>query len=156
MRMLTIGQLAARTGLRASALRYYEELGLVRSAARRNGTRIYEEAILDRLAVIDLAKNAGFDLREIARLLSESDGRPPARTWAKVTDAKRLELDRGIAKLSTMKAVLAEIAACNCATLADCGRAFEAARARLPFESTTARGRSGRDRLTRGYRPRSE
>jgi len=95
--MLTIGQVASRTGLRASAIRYYEAQGLLPRPSRQAGKRMYSAAILDRLAVIELAKIAGFGLSEIRVLLSHVEAGEPS-------------------------------AACTCATLEECGRAYIQAR----------------------------
>ena len=65
--MLTIGAVAARTGLRASAIRYYESRGLLPVASRAAGKRVYDASVLARLAVIRLAKTAGFDRTKSAR-----------------------------------------------------------------------------------------
>jgi len=132
--MLTIGEVASRAGLQASAIRYYEALGLVPMAHRSGGKRIYDASILDRLAAIELAKRAGFELREIRDLLSEVGQGRPAPIWRKLAKAKRGELDEQISRLATMKEVLSKLAGCNCRTLADCGRAFIAARARSTGE----------------------
>ena len=131
---LTIGEVAARSGLSASAIRYYEEQGLVPRVARKGGRRIYDALILDRLAAIDLAKSAGFTLAQIRDLFSAVGSGGPASAWAKFSEAKRADLDERLARLVRMKAVLSELARCGCATLAECGRAFNAARSRLPPE----------------------
>ncbi len=60
--MLTIGQVALKAGLRASAIRYYEAQGLLPPAPRHGGKRVYDASILVRLSAIDLAKTAGFTL----------------------------------------------------------------------------------------------
>ena len=141
--MLTIGQVALRAGLRASAIRYYEEQGLLPRALRTGGKRIYETSILERLAVIELAKMGGFELREIRAVLST--GGKPAVIWRKLGQAKCAELDRQISRLARMKDVLARLNGCTCSTPEECGRVFNAARSlapsNLPLEPT-ARFRS--------------
>jgi MerR family redox-sensitive transcriptional activator SoxR len=123
--VLTIGQVAARTGLRASAIRYYEELGLLPEPARRSGKRIYDGSIFTRLTIIDLAKTAGFELREIRALLGDTS-RPP-RSWREVSRRKRSAVDSEIARLEISKMVLSKLETCGCATIDDCGRIFRAA-----------------------------
>ena len=147
---MTIGQVASRAGLRASAIRYYEEQGLLPRALRVGGKRIYEASILERLAMIELAKMAGFELREIRAVLSA--GERPALIWRKLAQAKRVELDRQISRLARMKDVLARLSGCTCSTPEECGRAFNAARSQpppnLPLEPT-ARLRSRSKPLAR-------
>ena len=90
--MLTIGQVASRTGLRASAIRYYESRGLLPKASRIGGKRVYEGSVLERLAIIELAKTAGFHLDEIrSTLLRAGEGKPAAR-WKTVAQARQHEL----------------------------------------------------------------
>src|SRR5207244_12653319 len=72
---LDIGEVAKRSGLPASALRFYEEKGLIRSVGRRGLRRLYDPAVLERLAMIALGQSAGFSLDDIARLFSP--GREP-------------------------------------------------------------------------------
>ena len=66
---LSIGDVAAASGLRPSALRYYEEAGLISPPGRRGGRRIYRPDVLSRLALVALAQEVGFTVREIATLL---------------------------------------------------------------------------------------
>jgi MerR family redox-sensitive transcriptional activator SoxR len=68
--MMSIGEVAKRAGVAASALRYYEREGLIPKADRRGGKRVYGADILDRLALIGVAKGAGFTVAEIQTLLS--------------------------------------------------------------------------------------
>jgi MerR family redox-sensitive transcriptional activator SoxR len=128
--MLTIGQVAAQTGLRASAIRYYESQGLLPPPPRVGGKRLYDAAIFDQLAAIELAKTAGFELAEIKALLTAAAGGRPARVWRQTVKGKRARIDREVRRLALMKHVLANVARCGCPTLAECGRAFRAARAK--------------------------
>lgn len=123
---LTIGEVAARAGLRPSAIRYFEDQGLLPAADRRAGRRVYDETVLNRLAVIELAKAAGLTIREIRELLADAGGRQPAGfRWRKLAEPKMIELDDRIAQTVQMKTVLSALATCTCSTLDDCGRAFE-------------------------------
>ena len=80
--MLSIGEVAKRTGVAASALRYYEREGLIPKAERSGGKRVYAIDILDRLALIGVAKAAGFSIAEVKTLLSGFARRtPPGRRW---------------------------------------------------------------------------
>ena len=131
--MLAIGKVAARAGLRASAIRYYEEKGLVPSAQRKGGKRIYDVSVLDRLALIELAKSAGFTIRDIRGLLTGiGRRRPAAKSWRTLAHAKLADLDEQILRASRMKDLLSMLIRCECPTLDDCGRALNAARARQP------------------------
>ena len=124
---ITIGDVAARSGLRPSAIRYYEAEGLLPVAARAHGRRIYDGSVFQRLAVIELAKAAGFNLTEIRGLLSAVGTDHPAATWKQFAKARRAEIDREMRTLALMKRVVRGIAQCNCRTLDDCARAFNIA-----------------------------
>lgn len=127
MTELTIGEVAERSGIAASAIRYYESEGLIPRPARRNGWRVYDESVLDQLGLIDLAKSAGFTVAAIKQLLAGFSRRaPPGERWRALTQAKLAELEERIAEAERMKRVLRVVMRCNCPTLADCGRAMKA------------------------------
>jgi MerR family redox-sensitive transcriptional activator SoxR len=127
--MWTIGQVAARTGLRTSAIRFYEARGLLPPAPRLGGTRVYDNSVFDRLAAIALAKSAGFSLAAIREItLAMEHGVPDA--WKKPAAAKRAALDSEMARLRLMKHILGRLAECSCSTVEECGRVFSIARAR--------------------------
>lgn len=109
MRDLDIAEVARRTGLPASTLRFYEEKGLIRSIGRRGLRRLFDPGVLERLALIGLGRAAGFSLDEIA-LMFAPDGRPAIDR--QMLAAKADELDRTIRKLSTMRDGLRHAAAC--------------------------------------------
>jgi len=133
--MLTIGQVASQTGLRASAIRYYESRGLLPKATRVGGKRVYERSVLERLAIIELAKTAGFHLDEIrATLLLAGDVTPAAR-WKTVAQSKHRELDAELKRLMLTKNVLTRLSACSCRSLDECGRAFLDAVAKYPVRA---------------------
>jgi MerR family redox-sensitive transcriptional activator SoxR len=152
--MLTIGQVAERAGLRPSAIRYYEGQGLLPSPSRRNGRRVYDPSIVERLAVIALAKMAGFRLDEI-RLVVSRGRKKPSRAWRMASRGKHEELERQMARLAFMQDVLARIRGCQCATLEECGRAFLTAqrlrarpgRRQWPGSRRAFRGLGGRGRM---------
>lgn len=129
-RMLTIGEVAARSGLAASALRYYEREGLIPKAERRGGKRIYRDDILDRLALIGVAKSAGFTIAEIRTLLSGVARRTrPGQRWQKLARRKLVELNERAAEVERMKRVLEVVTRCACPTLEECSRAIRTANA---------------------------
>ena len=121
---LTIGEVASRTGLRPSAIRYYEAQGLLPAAARRGGKRVYDRAIVDRLGMIALAKVAGFEIREIRGMLAGVDAGRPAATWMRLGARKRVALDAEIGRLTVMKEALVKLESCRCDTFEECGRAY--------------------------------
>jgi DNA-binding transcriptional MerR regulator/plastocyanin len=138
--MLTIGAVASQARLRPSALRYYEQEGLVPPAQRRSGRRVYDPAVLDRLAVIEVAKRAGFTLHEIRVLLQGFGRRGPASArWRKLAAVKHAELEAQIAQAERMQQLLAMLTRCECPTLADCGRALQGARTSVPRQPTRGR-----------------
>jgi len=123
--MLTIGEVAKRTGVAASALRYYERAGLIPKADRRGGKRIYGDDILDRLALIGVAKSAGFTVAEIKAFLSGFARRtPPGPRWRKLAQRKLEELETRIAEVERMRRVLEALTRCECPTLDECSRAL--------------------------------
>jgi DNA-binding transcriptional MerR regulator len=86
MRGMSIGEVARKMGLRSSAIRYYEKLGLIPKAPRLSGRRRYDERVLERLAMVRFAKHVGFSIAEIKVLLRGVDGRPPPERWRKPND----------------------------------------------------------------------
>ncbi len=127
MAELTIGEVAARCGIAASAIRFYEKQSLLRKADRRGGRRVYDESVLDALALIDVAKSAGFTMSEIKQLMTGFVRRtPPSERWRALTKAKMVELDQRIEEAERMKGVLRRVMRCHCPTLDDCGRAVRA------------------------------
>lgn len=107
MSLLDISEVARRTGVPASTLRYYEQQGLIASVGRRGLKRLFEPPVLERLALIALGQSAGFSLQEIGELLG-GDGPIDKRRLA----AKADEIDRLIGKLTAMRAGLRHAAAC--------------------------------------------
>lgn len=128
--MLTIGQVAARAGLNASAIRYYESQGLLPSPPRLGGKRVYDASIFERLAVIGLARLAGFSLAETRVMLSTVRPGGPAPAWRQSAKTKRMEIDRQMRSLEVTKYVLTNLAQCRCGSLDECARAFRKALAK--------------------------
>ena len=123
---LSIGQVARRAEIASSAIRYYESEGLIPRAARRSGRRVYDEAIVERLALIHLAKSAGFTVAEIKRLLGGFARRtPPGERWRSLAEQKITELNERIAEAERMKRLLAVVTRCACPTFEDCSRAMK-------------------------------
>jgi DNA-binding transcriptional MerR regulator len=114
---MDIGEVAQRTGLPASTLRFYEEKGLIASKGRRGLRRVFDPAVLERLALIKLARTAGFSLVEVSRMFS-ADGRP--RIDREMFAAKARELDSKIRELSAMRDSLRHAVACPAPSHMEC------------------------------------
>jgi DNA-binding transcriptional MerR regulator len=112
-----ITEVARRSGLPASTLRFYEEKGLITSIGRRSLHRVFDPGVLERLALIALGRSAGFSLDEIA-LMFAPDGRP--RIDRRKLAAKAEELDGTIRKLTEMRDSLRHAAACRAPSHMEC------------------------------------
>lgn len=121
---LRIGEVARRAGIAASAIRYYEKEGLIPVADRRGNARVYGPDILDRLALIELAKSAGFTVSETRQLLRGVSRRtPPGPRWRSLAQKKLTEVEARIIEAERMRAVLDAVMGCECPTFEDCTRA---------------------------------
>jgi DNA-binding transcriptional MerR regulator len=114
---LDITEVAQRSGLPASTLRFYEEKRLIASVGRRGLHRVFDRGVLERLALISLGRNAGFSLNEIALMFSP-DGR--LRIDREMLAAKAGELDRTIRELGAMRDGLQHAAACRAPSHMEC------------------------------------
>lgn len=120
-RGLTVGELARQAGLRPSAIRYYESAGLLPAPVRVSGWRCYDGSARTRLAVIELAKLAGFTLAETRILLRGFSPRtPPSARWHKLARQKLPDVENLIARAHAMKRLLEEGLNCGCVRLEDC------------------------------------
>jgi len=108
--LIAIGNLARRTGLASSALRYYERVGLLAPAARAGGRRHFGASSAERVALIQLCQDAGFTLREVRALLG-AFGRQ-GRAWTRLAKAKLRELDRHIAQAKRAKTLVQHALGC--------------------------------------------
>lgn len=119
--LLLIGEVAERAGVRTSALRYYESIGLLPSPKRINGRRYYDEGILQRLALVQLAQKAGFTMNEIGELFHgfATDATPHER-WQVMATKKLVEIEEMLARAQQMKQILAMGLRCGCLRLEDC------------------------------------
>jgi MerR family redox-sensitive transcriptional activator SoxR len=120
--VLTIGEAAARSGVAPSALRFYEEQGLIASERNDSGHRRYPRGVLRRVAFIVFAQKVGLSLEEIrAELATLPRNRVPDRAdWAKLSAGWTRRLDERIAELERMKAGLTECIGCGCLSLDRC------------------------------------
>jgi len=112
---LAIGEVAERTGLAVSAVRYYDQVGLVAASERIGGKRRFSEETVGRVNFIRRARSTGFTLDEIRAILDEQ-----ATDWAALLNAKRAELLARRSELDVMLAMLDEVAACGCEAVATC------------------------------------
>ncbi|HXO47256.1 MAG TPA: MerR family transcriptional regulator [Mycobacterium sp.] len=115
---LTIGRVADATGIAATTLRYYEQIGLVPAPVRVGGQRRYDDSVLARLEVIGLCKSAGFTLDEIEVLFADdAPGRPASRALA---EAKLAEIDAQMESLARARAVIEWGMRCTCPSIDSC------------------------------------
>jgi len=129
--VLTIGQVAERSGVATSALRFYEEQGLIASERTDSGHRRYPRAIIRRVAFIVFAQKIGLSLEEIrVELARLPRNRAPDRAdWAKLSAGWTKRIDERIAELERMKSGLTECIGCGCLSLDRCRFANPADRA---------------------------
>jgi MerR family redox-sensitive transcriptional activator SoxR len=120
--VLTIGEAAARSGVAPSALRFYEEQGLIASDRTDAGHRRYPRSVLRRVAFVVFAQRIGLSLQEIrAELARLPRNRAPERAdWAKLSGSWTKRIDQRIAELERMKAGLTECIGCGCLSLDRC------------------------------------
>lgn len=121
---IRIGEVAKRAGIATSAIRYYEREGLVPVADRRGNARVYGSDIFDRLALIELAKSAGFTVAETRQLVRGVSRRtPPGPRWRALAQKKLDEVEERINEARQMRRVLQAMMGCECPTFEDCTRA---------------------------------
>jgi DNA-binding transcriptional MerR regulator len=125
MKDLDIVEVSRHTGVPASTLRYYEEKGLIASIGRRGLKRLFDPAVLERLALISLGRASGFALAEISEMLTP-EGLP--RMDRARLEAKASELDRTIQRLTAMREGLRHAAKCPAERPMDCPTFRRAAR----------------------------
>jgi len=116
---MDINEVAQRSGVPASTLRFYEEKRLIKSVGRRGLRRVFHPGVLERLALIALGRAAGFSLDEVARMFT-ADGR--TQIDRRMLAAKAEELDGTIRKLSAMRDSLRHAAACPAPSHMECPR----------------------------------
>lgn len=119
---LTIGELAERSGVATSALRFYEERGLLAAERTGAGHRRYPRAVLRRVAFIVFAQRVGLTLEEIRGELDRlpTDHVPRRSEWAKLSGSWTARIDARIAELERLKAGLSECIGCGCLSLDRC------------------------------------
>ena len=120
--LLTVGEVAARSGVAPSALRFYEREGLIEATRSAGGQRRYERHVLRRLAFIRAARHIGLSLEEVRQALASLPGgrTPTVADWTKVSRAWRARLDEEIAALQALRDGLSECIGCGCLSLKRC------------------------------------
>ena len=117
MKDLDIAEVAQRSGVPASALRYYEEKGLIASVGRHGLRRLFDPRVVERLALIALGRAAGFSLEEMARMFAKGPG---VRVDRNMLAAKADELDLKIRELTAMRNGLRHAIACSAPSHLEC------------------------------------
>jgi MerR family redox-sensitive transcriptional activator SoxR len=120
--LLTIGETAKRSGVAASALRFYEERGLISSERAGSGHRRYPRPVLRRIAFIVFAQRVGLSLEEIGAELAKLPPQqaPKRRDWSRLSATWTARIDDRIAELERLKAGLTECIGCGCLSLDRC------------------------------------
>ena len=122
MTELTIGELSERSGIATSAIRYYEDRGLIRSRRTPGNQRRYERPMLRRLAFIRTAQRVGLSLEEIEEALATlpSNRTPTKADWTRLSRSWRSRLDARIAQLQRLRDTLDSCIGCGCLSLQRC------------------------------------
>jgi MerR family transcriptional regulator, redox-sensitive transcriptional activator SoxR len=120
--LLTIGEVSSRSGVASSALRFYEERGLIRSERAGAGHRRFPRAVLRRIAFIVFAQRIGLTLEEIAIELAKlpPDRAPTRSEWARLSSTWTARIDERIAELERLRLGLTECIGCGCLSLGRC------------------------------------
>ena len=119
MKELDIGEVARRSGLPASTLRYYEEKGLIRSIGRRGLSRVFHGDVLQRLSLIALGQSAEFSLDDLVAM-QDAQGQPDI--YRQRLNEKADELDRTIERLGAVRDELRRVASCPAAHHIECSK----------------------------------
>jgi MerR family redox-sensitive transcriptional activator SoxR len=120
--VLTIGEISRRSGVAASALRFYEEKDLITSEREGTGHRRYPRPVLRRIAFIVFAQRIGLTLEEIGNELAKLPPHraPTRRDWSRLSQTWTSRIDRRIAELQRLRAGLTECIGCGCLSLERC------------------------------------
>lgn len=121
-RELSVGEVAERTGVAVSALRFYESKGLIASRRNAGNQRRFKREVLRRVSVIKVAQRIGVPLDEIGRALAALPKRrtPTAADWRTLSDRWRADLDARIDQLTKLRDQLDGCIGCGCLSLGDC------------------------------------
>ena len=132
---MRIGEVAREAGFRVSALRYYEEIGLLPEAERESGQRVFDRSVLRRLSLIDVSQRAGLTLEEIKELLDAGTA-PVSDRLTELASRKLPEIERLIERAEAMRDWLKTAEGCGCQSVDECGL-FDAEQVDLPAADLT-------------------
>jgi MerR family redox-sensitive transcriptional activator SoxR len=143
-----IGEVARRTGVSVSAIRYYESIGVIGPARRVSGRRVYDDGVFSSIALVLAAQDAGFTLAEVRMLISGFDRATPASArWQSMAQRKLDDVVERIRDAERMKAMLERLLTCRCETLDQCvARRTEALRTARSYAEERPRRRIGAKR----------
>jgi MerR family transcriptional regulator, redox-sensitive transcriptional activator SoxR len=127
---MRIGEVARRAGVRVSLIRYYEEIALLPQPARISGQRRYDESVLRRLAVIDVAQRAGLSLDEIRELIEHGND-PMSERLRELAERRLPDIDALIERAEQVRTWLRTATGCECETIDECAL-FDTDRVSLP------------------------
>jgi MerR family transcriptional regulator, redox-sensitive transcriptional activator SoxR len=138
---MLIGELSRRAGIAPSAIRYYEDQGLLPRAGRVSGRRVFDDRSLANLMVVRLAGDAGFTLAEIRQLVTEFG----KNRWRRLAQRKLGEIQAASERLRSMTVLLEKLLECKCPDIEFCGKAIEKSAAaarprRSPLGARSVRG----------------
>jgi MerR family transcriptional regulator, redox-sensitive transcriptional activator SoxR len=119
MRQMRIGEVAGRAGVRVSLIRYYEEIGLLPEPDRVSGQRRYDDSVLRRLAVIDVAQRAGLSLDEIRELVEHGND-PMSERLRELAERRLPEIDALIDRAQRVRRWLESATGCDCQSIDEC------------------------------------
>ena len=134
MAWMKIGDVARKSGFQASAIRYYERLGLLPAPSRIGGQRRYDERALERLSIVRFAKSVGFTVEQTKLLLCGFQGRPPPERWREIATKKMVELEAVMARAQAIKGMLEETLRHKCPKLVERGAALAQPQAKRQSE----------------------
>ena len=122
MESMLIGEVARQSGMAQSAIRYYEDAGLLgRPERKSSGWRSFSPEVVDRLRVIRMARDLGFSLEEIKTLLNGfSADTPPSKRWQQLAQRKLPEVNALLQRATAIKRLLEKGLRCDCVTVSDC------------------------------------
>jgi MerR family redox-sensitive transcriptional activator SoxR len=126
MAQLTISEVARQVGLKASAIRYYEQIGILPKPQRVSGQRRYDNSVLYRLALVQQSRQMGFTLDEVRKLFfGFRTNTPVSERWKKLSARKLAELSELAEQIKTMQLLLIRISEkCSCNELDQCGKSI--------------------------------
>ena len=131
---LSIGEVAAATGLRASAIRYYEDAGILPKPERVSGKRRYNGDTIDRITLIRFCRRLGMSLKDVRGLLATPRGSRAKDQWRRLVDGRLEEIGALITAARGVERILRESRDCDCVTLESCSFLIDE-RAKPPLRS---------------------